>query len=126
MIGDRVFVGRGCEFNISNEIRIGNDCLIASGCKFVDHDHGIQIGLPMNRQQGPEGPICIEDDAWLGCNVIVLKSVRIGRGAVIAAGAVVTKPVPEYEIWAGIPARKIGERPMANPVTLASAMEVRT
>jgi acetyltransferase-like isoleucine patch superfamily enzyme len=110
VIGDRAFLGVACEFNITDHIRIGDDCLIASGCKFIDHDHGMVEGVPMNRQQGPEAPIVLENNVWLGANVIVLKGVTIGCGAVVAAGAVVTKSVPPREIWGGVPARKIGQR----------------
>ena len=112
LIGDRVFIGFGCEFNVRKRVEIGGDCLIASGCKFVDHDHGTaRRDLPMREQtDGAELPIAIGADVWLGANVVVLKGVSIGRGAIVAAGAVVTKSVGEYEIWGGIPARKIGER----------------
>ena len=111
LIGDRVFLGRGTEFNIRKSIHIGDDALIASGCRFIDHDHATVVcDLPMNRQPCPEAAIVVEEDAWLGVNVVVLKGVRIGRGAVVGAGAVVTKSVPPYEIWAGVPARKIGQR----------------
>lgn len=52
----------------------------------------------------------VGEDAWIGAGAIVIAGVKIGRGAIIGAGSVVTKDVPEYEIYAGIPARKIGER----------------
>lgn len=122
VLGDRVFLGRGCEFNVRQRVQIGDDCLIASGCKFIDHDHGIAFGHPMNRQHGTEAPIVLADDVWLGCNVVVLKEVTIGRGAVVGAGAIVTKSIPPMEIWGGVPARKIGERPRAhNPLPEAAA-----
>ena len=112
VIRDRVFLGFGCEFNIRRGLEIGDDCLIASGCKFVDHDHGTASrDTPMRVQTtGAEAAIRLEQDVWLGANVVVLKGVRIGRGAIVAAGAVVTKEVPSHEIWGGVPARKIGER----------------
>ena len=53
------------------------------------------------------GPIAIEDDAWLGAGVIVLPNVTIGRGAVVGAGAVVTRDVPSFTVVAGVPARPI-------------------
>lgn len=111
IIGDNVFIGRGCEFNIRQRIEIGRDSLIASGCKFIDHDHGFALGKPMNAQPGLEAPIVLEEDVWLGVNVVVLKGVTIGKGAIVAAGAVVTKSVGTNEIWAGVPACKIGQRP---------------
>lgn len=113
VVGDRVFLGFGCEFNARRRIEIGADCLIASGCKFIDHDHGTsRRDLPMRQQsEGAEAEIIVRDDVWIGANVVVLKGVRIGRGAIIAGGAVLTKSVGEYEIWGGVPARKIGQRP---------------
>ncbi len=118
IIQDRVFIGKGCEFNIRKHIEIGSDSLIASGCKFIDHDHEMSVGEgPMRGLSCPEAAIVLEEDVWLGVNVVVLKGVTIGRGAVVGAGAVVTKPIPPYEIWAGIPARKIGERTRHECVT---------
>jgi acetyltransferase-like isoleucine patch superfamily enzyme len=112
ILRDRVFVGFGCEFNGRRRIEIGSDSLIASGCKFIDHDHGTARGdVPMRAQTGgAEAEIVLEEDVWLGVNVVVLKGVRIGRGAIVAAGAIVTANVPSHEIWGGVPARKIGAR----------------
>lgn len=63
-------------------------------CKF-DRDMSVKIG----------------DRVWLGCNVIILPGIEVGEGAVICAGAVVTKDVEPYAVMAGIPAHKVGERP---------------
>lgn len=109
-IGNNVFIGAGCEFNITDSIQVGDDSLIATGCRFIDHDHGISSHELMRVQQGIGKPILIGKDVWLGSNVIVLKGVSIGDGAIVAAGAVVTKSILAQEIWAGVPARKIGER----------------
>jgi acetyltransferase-like isoleucine patch superfamily enzyme len=109
-IGDNVFIGSNCEFNIRKGITIGEDTLIASGCRFIDHDHGINRSDLMKIQNGVEKEIIIGSDVWIGCNVIVLKGVKIDDGAVVAAGAVVTKSIPPFEIWGGVPAKKIGER----------------
>ncbi|BAU55377.1 acyltransferase [Mucilaginibacter gotjawali] len=110
VIGNNVFIGANCEFNISESISIGNDCLIASGSRFIDHDHGTKLNKLMRQQPAKHGPIVIGNDVWIGCNTTVLKGVGIGDGAIIAAGAVVTKSVLPNEIWAGVPAKKIGER----------------
>jgi acetyltransferase-like isoleucine patch superfamily enzyme len=109
-IGDRCYVGRGVDFNCRERITVGNDCLIAAGCRLVDHDHGMDLGEPMRAQVGAEAAITLEDDVWLGANVVVLKGVTIGRGAVVAAGAVVNKSIPAYEIWGGVPAKRLGTR----------------
>jgi acetyltransferase-like isoleucine patch superfamily enzyme len=106
---DDMFVGRGCEFNIRKHIKVGRGSMIASGCKFVDHDHGI-TGERIDETPGDEKGIEIGNYVWLGASVIVLKGVRIDDGAVVAAGAVVTKSIPAGEIWAGVPARKISSR----------------
>ena len=104
-LGSRVFVGRGVEFNIQGGIEIGDETLIASGCIFVDHDHGRQCKEPMNRQESVIQPISIGRNVWIGANAVVLKGVTIGEGAVVAAGAVVTKAIPAGEIWGGVPAK---------------------
>lgn len=109
-IGNDAYIGRGVEFNVRQAVTIGDGCLIAAGCRFIDHDHGIASGQLIRLQAGPEAPIRVENDAWLGANVIVLKGVTIGEGAVVAAGAVVTGGVPGNEIWAGAPARRIRSR----------------
>lgn len=110
IIEDNVFLGSGVEFNIRQQIIIKTNSLIASGCKFIDHDHGVQTDDLIRNQLGPEKGIFIGSDVWLGCNVVVLKGITIGNGSIVAAGAVVNKSIPAYEIWGGIPAKKIGER----------------
>ncbi|MDD3078965.1 MAG: acyltransferase [Paludibacter sp.] len=110
IIKDNVFIGSNCEFNIKNRIIIKNNCLIASGVRFIDHDHGIDKKTLMRMQICPSLPIEIGEDVWIGANAIILKGVSIGNGAIIAAGAVINKNISPYEIWGGIPAKKIGER----------------
>jgi acetyltransferase-like isoleucine patch superfamily enzyme len=110
LIGDRGFIGRGCEFNISDSIVIGADCLIASGAKFIDHNHGIASSEVMRTQRAPSAPITIGNDVWIGANACILAGVSIGDGSVVAAGAVVTRSIPAYEIWGGVPAKFIKKR----------------
>lgn len=110
IIRDNVFIGAGCEFNCNYNITIGEYSNIASGCRFIDHDHGIKVGMRIGAQPSVKASITIGNDVWIGCNVVVLKGVYIGDGAVIGAGAVVTQSVPSNEIWAGVPAKKIGIR----------------
>ena len=115
IVGGNVFIGAGCEFNFRQRVEIGPNCLIASGCKFIDHDHASgSRETPMREQEGgKEAAIVLDRDVWLGANVLVLKGVAIGRGAIVAAGAVVNQNVPEFEIWGGVPARKIGGRALS-------------
>lgn len=104
-LGQGTFVGSGCEFNITSAITVGENCLIASGCRFIDHNHGIEVGVPMKQQEEREEPITIGSDVWIGANCVVLKGVYIGDGAIVAAGSVVTKPLQSMGIYAGAPAR---------------------
>lgn len=110
VIGKECFIGAGVEFNIQEKIELGDYCLIGSGTKFVDHNHGTEIGENMRSQLCPTSSIKIEKDVWIGANAVILMGVTIGEGAIIAAGAVVNKPVGAYEIWGGVPAKKIGSR----------------
>jgi acetyltransferase-like isoleucine patch superfamily enzyme len=110
VIGDRVFIGRGVEFNVQGRIQIGDDCLIASGCIFVDHNHGMDLTRPMRGQVQDIRPIEIGNNVWIGANSVILKGIEIGDGAVVGAGSVVTKCIPANEIWCGNPARKTRER----------------
>lgn len=91
-------------------IRIGKNVNIGAGCMIVDSDfHPLDvIERRLHRVEKIEcGPVVIEEDAWLGANVMVLKGVTIGRGSVIAAGAVVSNSIPAGVIAAGVPARVI-------------------
>jgi len=110
IIGNKVFIGNSCEFNIRKSIVVGNNSLIGSGCRFIDHDHGTQLNKLIRDQQGSEKSIKIGNDVWIGSNVIVLKGVEIGDGAVVAAGSIVTKNVLPNSIVAGIPAKVIQNR----------------
>ncbi len=113
IIGDEVFIGRDCEFNIRVKISIGSHGLIASGCKFIDHDHGFSRRDELIRHQsdGCEAAIVIEDNVWIGANSIILKGVTIQQGAIVAAGSIVTKSIGPLEIWGGVPAKKLRDRP---------------
>ncbi|HVS53822.1 MAG TPA: acyltransferase [Opitutaceae bacterium] len=103
-IGDGVFVNFGTTISASSVVEIGDRALIANQVTILDHDfHGV------DRRHEPEAPapIRIGPDAWIGLKAIVLKGVTIGRGAVVAAGSVVTRDVPEFTLVAGSPARPV-------------------
>lgn len=109
-IGDDTFIGRGCEFNISDKIHIGDHCLIASGVKFVDHNHRLDLGALIKTQTCIQSRITLEDDVWIGANAIILQGVSIGVGAVVGAGAVVRSSIAPYDIVGGVPARVLKSR----------------
>ncbi len=110
IIENNVFLGANVEFNIRKKISIGADCLIGSNCKFIDHDHGFKLNELIRSQGGTEQAIYIGKDVWLGSNVIVLKGVTIGDGAIIGANSLVNKTIPANEIWAGNPIKFIKKR----------------
>jgi acetyltransferase-like isoleucine patch superfamily enzyme len=111
IIGNRVFVGRGVEFNVQGKIEIGDDSGIGSGCVLADHNHAMGSLTERMRDQAVEvDPIWIGKDVIIGVNSVILKGVKIGDGAVVAAGSVVTKAIPANEVWGGNPARKLRDR----------------
>ena len=109
-IGNRVFIGYGCIFNCTAKIIVGNNCLIASRTIFVDIGHQIAPDYPINEQAIISKDIVVGEDVWIGVGCIILQGVVIGRGSVIGAGSLVNKSIPEYEIWAGSPAKYIRSR----------------
>jgi acetyltransferase-like isoleucine patch superfamily enzyme len=111
-IGAQTHIQRGCQITAYEAaIEIGRRVQIAPYCAFYSYDHGMALETPMSHQPlRSKGPIEVGDDAWLGVGVIVLSGVRIGKGAVVGAGAVVTHNVPDGAIVAGIPAGVIKMR----------------
>lgn len=94
------------------DIVIGANCLISQFCTLVASNHSMIRGRPMCEQTSDQHRtgVILETDVWLGANTVVVPGVKIGSGAVVGAGSVVTQSVPDYEIWAGVPAKQIGER----------------
>ncbi len=105
-IGDNVVINRRVYLDGRVGVRIHNNISISPEVYIVSLDH--DPNDPTFATRGAE--VVIEDDAWIGARAMIMPGVHIGRGAVIAAGAVVTKNVNPYQIMAGVPARSIGER----------------
>lgn len=99
---------RACGGNI----RIGDCCQIAQFCTLVASNHATETTQCMRDApwSSSKVSIIVEDDVWIGANSVILPGVTIGRGAVIGAGAVVTRNVPPYSIYAGVPARLVRAR----------------
>ena len=128
-VQDKVVVGKGSYgvvnalFSNRNDLRrliIGNYCSIAEGVKFLvcgEHSYKTFSTYPFGvynfgavGEAFSKGDIVVKDDVWIGYNAIILSGVTIGQGAVIAAGAVVTKDVPSYSVVGGNPAKVIKYR----------------
>lgn len=105
-LGKRSFIGQYSVLGINESIEIGDDVMIAQNVSIRDTDHAFtRTDIPMNQQGITTAPVVIEDDVWIAHGAIITKGVRIGRGAIVAGGAVVTKDVPEFAIVGGIPVR---------------------
>lgn len=101
-IGKRVFINSGCRFQDQGGITIGDDTLIGHNVVLATINHDLN---PQKRRDNLFAPITIGKSVWIGANATVLPGVSIGDGAVVAAGAVVTKDVPENTVVGGVPAR---------------------
>lgn len=89
-------------------IVLGKNVLVGGGVQIFDNDfHPIDYRDRNNDMNIKKSPVSIEDNVFIGANSIILKGVRIGEGAVIGAGSVVTRNVPANEVWAGNPARYV-------------------
>lgn len=120
-IGDNCYVGEGSRIWSAERITIGNDVLIAHNVNIVDtntHEMNhleraagfqrlVKEGHPRTKSNVLTAPVFIGDYAWISFNVCILKGVRIGKGAVVAGGSVVTEDVPEFTLVAGNPAKII-------------------
>ena len=114
--GGSIEVGDHSSFNVNvhinaaigGAIRIGESCLIGPNVVMRTADHRYDNVDLLIRQQGHvTGDIEIEDDVWIGANVVILGGIRIGKGAVVGAGAVVTKDIPSMTVALGIPAEVV-------------------
>lgn len=105
------FLAQNCHVGVN--VELGRYVMLGPRVTFVGGDHAIdQPGVPMifaGRADVGRKTI-VEDDVWIGACAIIMAGVRIGRGSVVAAGAVVTKDVAPYSIVGGVPAKKIKDR----------------
>ena len=109
-IGARTYVNRYTMLDGHQHVEIGRDCMIGPHCYITDGEHGTAPGRLVKQQPNKTAPVIIEDGVWLGSHVVVLAGVRIGRGAVIGAGSVVTRDIPANAVAVGVPARVIRTR----------------
>jgi acetyltransferase-like isoleucine patch superfamily enzyme len=110
-LGSRVDIGENVVIRGGGGVVIGNDVLIAAGTVITSQGHPI---IPPRWGRNISSPISIGNEVWIGANAVVLPGVTIGDGAIVAAGAVVSRDVPSYTVVAGVPARVIRtiERPL--------------
>jgi len=119
-IGDSFYIGKfsqiECDAEIGNYVMFGNRVALVGR---YDHNYQ-QLGVPVRLSisirdknydwKGNDDKVVIEDDVWVGYGTIILSGVRIGKGSIIAAGSIVTKDVEPFSIYAGVPAKRMGNR----------------
>lgn len=110
-IGDKCTFGRRVSVNCYLDVELGGAVLVADDVYISDFDHRVgDITHPIKDQGIVKSRVRIGDDVWLCAKVTVTRGVRIGRGAVVGANAVVTRDVPDYGVAVGVPARVIRTR----------------
>ena len=113
IIGRNTVVNSGCVIYTGNGVTIGAHCAIAANCTFASTNHAYDSRNKLIMEQGfkpSRGGILIEDDVWIGANVVLLDGAILRQGAVVAAGSLVRGECLSYSINAGNPLRKIGDR----------------
>ena len=110
-IGSRTVIGAFANIRAAGgSIDIGRNCLIAQGVSIIAANHKIIPGYIHRDAPWDESRtgVAIMDNCWVGAGASILPGVTVGSAAILAAGSVLTKSVPSGEIWAGVPARRIG------------------
>ena len=105
-LGKRVFINSGCRFQDQGGITIGDDVLLGHNVVLATLNHDPVVA---RRASMLPAPIVIGDKVWIGANATVLPGVTIGKGAIVAAGAVVHRDVPPFTVVGGVPARILRE-----------------
>ena len=110
-IGEKVHIGENNIIFSDIGITIGDNVIIGPQNIIVDFDHIYKsVENPINQQGINKKEIIIEEDVWISSHCVIIKGVRIGKGAVIGAGSVVNKDVPAYSVAVGVPVRVIKKR----------------
>ena len=107
-IGEGTVIGDECKLDGRNGIEIGKNVQLSTGVWVWTEQH--DLNDPYFRSGDKGGKVVIQDRAWVSSRVTLLPKVQIGEGAVIAAGAVVTKSCENYGVYGGVPAKRIGNR----------------
>ena len=112
-IGNNFFASKGMDLSATKGIIIGDDITFGPNVMLIGGNHKTNVpGLKMNQLHSGDKHdfIIIENDVWVGANVIILSGVTVGEGTIIGAGSVVTKKMPPYSICAGNPCKPIKPR----------------
>lgn len=105
IIGDHAFLDGRAHLKIGNHVAFASSVMVYNAQHDIDDEHFKPV----------EGDVVIEDYVFVGPRAIILPGVKIGKGAVVAAGAVVTKDIPSFTVVGGVPAKELRKRKLANP-----------
>ena len=108
VVGHNFYMNSHC--HVQGDIVFGDDVLLGPKVVIWGRDHGIAAGELIRKQERVRSPIRVGNDVWIAASCVVLRGVSIGDGAVLGAGAVVTKDIPSNAIAVGNPARVIKYR----------------
>ena len=110
-IGERVSIHEYCWFQGYGGITIGDFVGIGSGTKIISGTHNNQrVDIPFKEQGLEKIPVIIEDDVWIGTNVVIIGKAKIGKGSVISAGSVISGNIQAYSVVVGNPGRVVKRR----------------
>lgn len=103
--------GLGVNCSVHGPLKIGDNVMMGPNVTILTHTHNIErTDIPMGQQGMRVAEVVIGNDVWIGMRVIIMPGIKIGDGAVIGAGAVVTKDVPAFTVVGGVPAKIIKYR----------------
>lgn len=111
-IGHHVYINKSVSISaVGASVTFGNNIQVGRNTSFITDNHNFKsTKIPIMKQGNTYSPITIEDDVWIAAYCIILPGVTIDTGAVVGAGAVVTKDVPSFAVVGGVPARVIKYR----------------
>jgi acetyltransferase-like isoleucine patch superfamily enzyme len=111
VIGNNVGIAQNCFIQVRGKVTIGSNVMFGPNVSIFSENHGFEdLDTPMISQPTIRQAVVIEDDVWLGTRSVILSGVKIGKGSIIAAGALVNKDIPPYSVVAGVPAKVIKSR----------------
>ena len=105
VIGNNTGIAQGAFIQVRGKVVIGNDVIFGPNVSIFSETHNFDDPtIPIHLQGETRKGVTIEDGAWIGTRAVILDGVTVGRNSIVAAGAVVTKDVPDYAIVGGVPA----------------------
>ena len=111
VVGDDVGISQNCFIQVRGKVTIGSHVMFGPNVSIFSENHGFaDLDIPMISQPTVRGEVIIEDDVWLGTRSVILSGIRIGKGSIIAAGALINRDIPPYSIVAGVPGKVIKSR----------------